>query len=227
MTPDWALKPTNVPYANFGNPQSLNLYSYVQNNPTTMGDPDGHQDCGCQLFVSDAQAASIRNHVEDYIDFVVKTTPQDLSHLWNAVKTGANNFAANYGAQSADPMQTATPYQQSEKETPAATQPVSQPKDKEPQPLVGNNPRDGGTRTNTDLPGGHQAATETFGEQTAGQNVRTDQKTGHQVSEDGSRLRRNPDGTARVDLPNRGTKPNGETIHFNNPDPKPPEPKKR
>ncbi len=42
MTPDWAVKPTAVPYANFGNPQSLNLYSYVQNNPTTLGDPDGH-----------------------------------------------------------------------------------------------------------------------------------------------------------------------------------------
>jgi RHS repeat-associated protein len=42
MTPDWAAKPTDVPYANFGNPQSLNLYSYVQNNPTTVGDPDGH-----------------------------------------------------------------------------------------------------------------------------------------------------------------------------------------
>jgi len=42
MTPDWAEKPTNVPYANFGNPQSLNLYSYVNNNPTTTRDPDGH-----------------------------------------------------------------------------------------------------------------------------------------------------------------------------------------
>ena len=34
-----------MPYAHFGNPQSLNLYSYVENNPTTFGDPDGHQDC--------------------------------------------------------------------------------------------------------------------------------------------------------------------------------------
>jgi RHS repeat-associated protein len=42
MTPDWAAKPIDVPYANFGNPQSLNLYSYVENNPTTLGDPDGH-----------------------------------------------------------------------------------------------------------------------------------------------------------------------------------------
>jgi RHS repeat-associated protein len=42
MTPDWAAKPTAVPYAHFGNPQSLNLYSYVENNPTTLGDLDGH-----------------------------------------------------------------------------------------------------------------------------------------------------------------------------------------
>jgi RHS repeat-associated protein len=39
MTPDWAAKATTVPYANFGNPQSLNLYSYVENNPTTTEDP--------------------------------------------------------------------------------------------------------------------------------------------------------------------------------------------
>jgi RHS repeat-associated protein len=44
MTPDWAEKPIDVPYANFGNPQSLNLYSYVNNNPTTIRDPDGHCD---------------------------------------------------------------------------------------------------------------------------------------------------------------------------------------
>jgi RHS repeat-associated protein len=44
MTPDWAEKPTAVPYAHYGNPQSLNLYSYVENNPTTVGDPDGHED---------------------------------------------------------------------------------------------------------------------------------------------------------------------------------------
>jgi RHS repeat-associated protein len=42
MSPDWALKPISVPYANFGDPQSLNLYSYVNNNPTTTRDPDGH-----------------------------------------------------------------------------------------------------------------------------------------------------------------------------------------
>jgi hypothetical protein len=33
-----------VPYADLSNPQSLNLYSYVGNNPLTNTDPDGH-DC--------------------------------------------------------------------------------------------------------------------------------------------------------------------------------------
>jgi RHS repeat-associated protein len=50
ITPDWAAKPTAVPYAHFGNPQSLNLYSYALNNPTTLGDPDGHCDTTCQIL---------------------------------------------------------------------------------------------------------------------------------------------------------------------------------
>ena len=48
-TADWAAKPTNVPYANFGNPQSLNLYSYANNNPTTTRDPDGHCVPVCEI----------------------------------------------------------------------------------------------------------------------------------------------------------------------------------
>jgi RHS repeat-associated protein len=44
MTPDWAAKPTAVPYAELGNPQSLNLYSYTKNNPTIFTDPNGHCD---------------------------------------------------------------------------------------------------------------------------------------------------------------------------------------
>jgi RHS repeat-associated protein len=42
VTPDWAAKPAAVPYAVLGDPQSLNLYTYVRNIPTTTFDPDGH-----------------------------------------------------------------------------------------------------------------------------------------------------------------------------------------
>ncbi len=40
--PDWSPTPIPVPYADFGDPQSLNLYGYVQNNPLSHVDPDGH-----------------------------------------------------------------------------------------------------------------------------------------------------------------------------------------
>jgi RHS repeat-associated protein len=42
MSPDWSAAPMGVAYADFGNPQSLNLYSYVKNNRLTLNGPDGH-----------------------------------------------------------------------------------------------------------------------------------------------------------------------------------------
>ena len=42
MSPDWSAKIMPVPYAKLDNPQSLNLYAYVGNNPLTRFDPDGH-----------------------------------------------------------------------------------------------------------------------------------------------------------------------------------------
>jgi RHS repeat-associated protein len=43
MTPDWvAGKPSAVPYAEWADPQSLNLYSYARNNPLSRADADGH-----------------------------------------------------------------------------------------------------------------------------------------------------------------------------------------
>lgn len=41
-TPDWSEKPEPVPYAKFDDPQTLNLYAYVRNNPLSQADPDGH-----------------------------------------------------------------------------------------------------------------------------------------------------------------------------------------
>jgi RHS repeat-associated protein len=46
MSPDWAAKPTTVPYAKFGDPQSLNLYSYTENGPINRIDSDGHMAVG-------------------------------------------------------------------------------------------------------------------------------------------------------------------------------------
>ncbi len=45
MSPDWSAKVQPVPYAKLDDPQSLNLYSYVWNNPLSRNDPDGHYTC--------------------------------------------------------------------------------------------------------------------------------------------------------------------------------------
>jgi RHS repeat-associated protein len=42
MSPDWSAKVAPIPYAKLGDPQSLNLYAYVGNNPLSRFDPDGH-----------------------------------------------------------------------------------------------------------------------------------------------------------------------------------------
>ena len=42
ISPDWAAKAEPVPYAKLEDPQSLNLYAYVRNNPLSGIDVDGH-----------------------------------------------------------------------------------------------------------------------------------------------------------------------------------------
>jgi hypothetical protein len=59
MSPDWSAKAEPIPYSKLDNPQSLNLYGYVLNNPLRGVDPDGHIDCtgangagaGCQAIL--------------------------------------------------------------------------------------------------------------------------------------------------------------------------------
>jgi len=43
LTADWSASATAVPYGAFDNPQTLNLYAYVGNRPTSVADPDGHE----------------------------------------------------------------------------------------------------------------------------------------------------------------------------------------
>jgi hypothetical protein len=47
VSADWSASPAPVPYANFGDPQSLNLYGFVGGNPVSKADPDGHECPAC------------------------------------------------------------------------------------------------------------------------------------------------------------------------------------
>jgi hypothetical protein len=48
MSPDWSDSPWDVPYADLSDPQTLNLYSYVQNNPLSRTDIFGHASDPCK-----------------------------------------------------------------------------------------------------------------------------------------------------------------------------------
>jgi RHS repeat-associated protein len=60
MSPDWSAKMEPVPYAKLDNPQSLNLYAYVGNNPLIRIDKDGHYYCKG----SDPQCAKIADGIK-------------------------------------------------------------------------------------------------------------------------------------------------------------------
>jgi RHS repeat-associated protein len=55
VSADWSTTPVPVPYAVLGDPQSLNLYTYVRNTPTTTMDPDGHCIPVCDIVAKLAQ----------------------------------------------------------------------------------------------------------------------------------------------------------------------------
>jgi RHS repeat-associated protein len=49
LSPDWSATPEPVPYADLTDPQTLNLYGYVRNNPLRRADLDGHCDDANQV----------------------------------------------------------------------------------------------------------------------------------------------------------------------------------
>ena len=86
-------------------------------------------------------------------------------------------------------------------------------------PLLGKNPRPSNHRISTDVDPFHDRATakSIFRNQTKGQKVITKKENGNlrRFTSDGKQIRFKKDGTTRIDLPGRGSKKNGESMHFN------------
>jgi RHS repeat-associated protein len=71
ITPDWAAKAAAVPYADFADPQSLNLYTYVRNIPTSKVDADGHDTLGDIMYAGIVISAHyVGNAVVDTVSSV-------------------------------------------------------------------------------------------------------------------------------------------------------------
>jgi RHS repeat-associated protein len=65
VSADWSATPVPVPYADFGDPQSLNLYGYVRNVPTAKNDIDGHCPDGMDVCFM-PQLAQDKNYMAGY-----------------------------------------------------------------------------------------------------------------------------------------------------------------
>ncbi|MGD0802024.1 MAG: RHS repeat-associated core domain-containing protein [Terracidiphilus sp.] len=65
MSPDWSAKVAPVPYAKLDNPQTLNLYAYVGNDPMTRFDADGH---AIQLLGEKAAQGEELHEVQNEMD---------------------------------------------------------------------------------------------------------------------------------------------------------------
>lgn len=77
MSPDWASKPEAVPYSSLSDPQTLNLYSYMRNNPLGGTDPDGH--CGQQQSGAGLDCTKLPNNP------VTQVSPATKAQINNAV----------------------------------------------------------------------------------------------------------------------------------------------
>jgi len=66
MSPDWSAQEEPVPYAKLDDPQTLNLYSYVQNNPLTQTDPTGHGTCPPCIDIDVPEGEELLNKIEGW-----------------------------------------------------------------------------------------------------------------------------------------------------------------
>ena len=94
MSPDWAAKPTTVPYAVFGDPQSLNLYAYVRNSPIVRMDADGHTNA-----IYDTPLGTERSGGETWSSgsgddrYDVTTTEDEHGHITQTIQqVGSSTF---------------------------------------------------------------------------------------------------------------------------------------
>lgn len=104
MSPDWSDDPNPVPYADYDNPQSLNLYSYGGNNPLANIDSNGHYHCDPDTSTTTTDsdgnttvtvtAGACHYDWDDFVNFTSQIAQQTTDALSNAAHQTANYLAA-------------------------------------------------------------------------------------------------------------------------------------
>jgi len=115
LSADWSAIPVPVPYANLTNPQTLNLYSMVSDDPESFADLDGHvcarneQNCTSQVTTTEQNNTSAHTLTVTQTDTTTRTH-DDGSKIETATKTIVtfSTDKANPGVFQASEISTAT-----------------------------------------------------------------------------------------------------------------------
>ena len=101
MSPDWSADPVPIPYGTLTNPQSLNLYQYVLNNPLAQLDSDGHE-------IIYADGLKNAQQVKDTVQAIL-ADPQTSGNLSGYVGPNNPNLIIQSGDLSAGDTRTVNP----------------------------------------------------------------------------------------------------------------------
>jgi hypothetical protein len=218
-----------VPYADLNNPQSLNLYSYVQNNPFSHKDADGHKCDGGSVGPDGTFTFHCTNDPPPNSNGTAYQLAGALGAGFAPETGGASlGIAAGFvGAMLAAEYIAAHPIHLSSSNEPAPTTPGAAPTAPVPSGLVGTQDgksgQAGGRHNSGPLDpahGGSGDAARDFNTLTGGKAgpspAGSNYPPGTQVGDNGISLRpaRGNSGP-RIDIPANGDKPH-ETLHYPN-----------
>jgi hypothetical protein len=104
LSPDWSDDQEPIPYADYDNPQSLNRYSYVLNNPLGSADSDGHYSCDPDTSTTTTDsngnttvtvtAGACHYDWDDFVNLTSQIAQKTTSALSNAAQATANYLNA-------------------------------------------------------------------------------------------------------------------------------------
>ena len=165
-----------LPYADLSDPQTLNKYAYVRNNPLRYVDPNGHciEDlCIGEAIVVGAAATATANYLNSPQG--QESIRATLTLAGTALDKATDAISSLFRGPSTQAQQTI-----GLRARPPKHRREFRVQFKLLTPLleITHGRRAGGK--NMDLPGGHDAAKDTFGQLTQGQKVVIDPKTGHE-----------------------------------------------